>query len=67
MGDSVNRGRRRIIDPAQFDLFEPHHERREDGHGPYIQFLIAPPSELSEPSAPGAAGTDAAATIADQE
>jgi hypothetical protein len=41
--------RRRQRDPDQYDLFEPHHERCEDGRGPYLQFLIAPPTELGEP------------------
>ena len=42
-------GRRKTRDPDQFDLFEPPHERCEDGRGSYQQFLIAPPTELGEP------------------
>ncbi len=51
-------GRRRLgfRDPDQFDLFEPPHERCEDGRGAYHQFLIAPPTELGEPG-PWAAGS----------
>jgi hypothetical protein len=45
----MTRRRRAPRDPDQFDLFEPPHERCADGHGPYLQFLIAPPTELSEP------------------
>lgn len=40
---------RRLRDPDQFDLFEPPHECCEDARGPYLQFLIAPPTELGEP------------------
>lgn len=45
----VSHGRRRGRgpDPDQFDLFEPPHERCEDGRGAYLQFLIAPPTELA--------------------
>jgi len=46
---SVSRRKRALRDPDQFDLFEPAHERCEDGRGPYLQFLIAPPTELGEP------------------
>ncbi|KPK79418.1 MAG: hypothetical protein AMS25_12730 [Gemmatimonas sp. SM23_52] len=45
----MSRHTRRLRDPDQFDLFEPHHERCEDRHGIYLQFLIAPPTELGEP------------------
>ncbi len=50
------RSRNRFQDPDQFDLFEPPHERCQDGRGPYQQFLIAPPTELGEPG-PWAAGS----------
>ncbi len=46
---SVSRRRRKLRDPDQYDLFEPHHECCEDGRGIYFQFLIAPPTELGEP------------------
>lgn len=39
--------RRKTTNPDQFDLFEPPHEWCEDGGGLYLQFLIAPPSELA--------------------
>jgi hypothetical protein len=45
----MSRRRRAEWDPDQFDLFEPAHERCEDGRGSYLQFLIAPPTELGEP------------------
>lgn len=44
----MSRRRRRRKDPAQFDLFQPPHEKCEDGRGAYLQFLIAPPTELGE-------------------
>jgi hypothetical protein len=53
--DAVSR-RRKLRDPDQFDLFEPPHERCEDGRGPYLQFLIAPPTELVGPG-PWAVGS----------
>jgi hypothetical protein len=46
----MSRNKRVRRDPDQFDLFEPHHERCEDGRGAYTQFLIAPPTELGEPA-----------------
>ena len=49
MANAVGRRRRKSKDPDQFDLFEPPHERCEDGRGTYLQFLIAPPTELGEP------------------
>lgn len=39
--------KRRLSDPDQYDLFQPPHECCEDARGPYLQFLIAPPSELT--------------------
>ncbi|NIW35418.1 MAG: hypothetical protein GWN32_02345 [Gemmatimonadetes bacterium] len=48
--------RRKQPDPDQYDLFEPHHECCEDSRGPYLQFLIAPPTELVGP-APWADGS----------
>jgi len=45
----LSRRRRKLRDPDQFDLFEPPHERCEDARGAYLQFLIAPPTELGEP------------------
>ena len=45
----MGRRSRKLKDPDQFDLFEPPHERCEDGRGPYTQYLIAPPTELGEP------------------
>ncbi len=45
-----------VGDPDQFDLFEPPHEPCEDGRGPYLQFLIAPPTELAGPAAPAGPG-----------
>lgn len=40
------RRKRNARDPNQFDLFEPPHECCEDARGAYLQFLIAPPTEL---------------------
>ena len=45
--------KRRRYDPDQYDLFQPAHECCEDARGPYLQFLIAPPSELAGPGPPG--------------
>jgi len=42
----MGRRKRRLRDPDQFDLFEPPHECCEDARGAYLQFLIAPPTEL---------------------
>ena len=48
-GGVLSRARRKLRDPDQYDLFEPHHECCEDGRGSYHQYLIAPPTELAEP------------------
>jgi hypothetical protein len=45
----MGRRRRDTYNTDQFDLFEPPHEPCEDGRGSYLQFLIAPPTELGEP------------------
>ncbi len=66
MTRNVRRRKRTRRDPNQFDLFEPHHERCEDGRGPYTQFLIAPPTELGDGSSASEAA-DAETRIATLE